>query len=172
MTAQRHPDRAASPELPAWQLAEWDGNRLLNPSIDHALWSGRFDPPAIGAIVITSGKIQHRATITGYKVDSGWLMLVGYRTDDPAHQGDLAGIEIHTVIPAAVAASPYVLCMRRADGSAPILTAADIYAVLDPAKEDHARARAQIERLCERGDTHSGEHFDLLAFAHNMAKEA
>jgi len=97
MSNVRHPDRPASTELPAWKLAEWDGNKLLNASADYALWSGRFDPPAIGAVVVTSGRIKHRATITGYKVDSGWLMLVGHRTDDPAHQGDLAGIEIHAV---------------------------------------------------------------------------
>lgn len=97
MTAQRHPDRAPSSDLPAWRLAEWDGNKLLNASPDYALWSGRFDPPAIGAVVVTAGVRAHRATVTGYKVDEGWLMLVGYRTDEPAHVGDLAGIEIRSV---------------------------------------------------------------------------
>lgn len=98
MTAQRHPDRATSGELPAWRLAEWDGNKLLNPSPDYALWSGRFDPPPVGAVVVTSGRIKHRCKIVGYKVEAGWLMLEGYRLDEIGERkGDLAGIEIHAV---------------------------------------------------------------------------
>jgi hypothetical protein len=80
--------------IPPFERAEFDGNKLLNAADHLPLWSGTMDPPAIGSIVITSGHVQHRATITGYKVVERWLMAVGFRTDEPNHKGDLAGIEI------------------------------------------------------------------------------
>lgn len=78
--------------LPAWEFAKWDGGRLLN---DGALpiWSGEGAPPAIGASVLTHGKISHECTITGYIVSGGWLMALAVRVADQV-SGDLAGTEI------------------------------------------------------------------------------
>lgn len=72
--------------------AEWsdDGRTLLNKGTDKALWSGKGDVPAVGAYVDIKGDV---ATVLGYFVDCGWLMLWCERHSDGKH-GDLAGIEI------------------------------------------------------------------------------
>lgn len=82
--------------IPAWERAEFDGNKLLNGGGELPLWSGFIDPPAIGAEVITRDSVGHRCKITGYEIEAGWLMARGYRLDD-GKAGNLAGIEIDRI---------------------------------------------------------------------------
>lgn len=80
--------------IPAYQRAVWEDGKVTNKG-DLPLWSGRGEPPAIGSEVRTFDRFRHRVTITGYQVEGGWLMATGYRTDEPAVKGNLAGAEIY-----------------------------------------------------------------------------
>lgn len=79
--------------VPAYELPVWVDGRVTNKG-DVPLWSGKAPPPEIGTTVIASGRIRHEIMVTGYKVDGGWLMIEGYRINDPGFRGDLAGAEI------------------------------------------------------------------------------
>lgn len=57
------------------------------------LWSGKGEPPAIGAVVTCDDRKGTRVKVTGYEIEAGWLMVVGTRLIDGA-RGNLAGAEI------------------------------------------------------------------------------
>lgn len=80
--------------IPAYTVAEWNGHEVTNKG-ELPLWSGKGTPPAIGSVVETSGRIRHQVKITGYAVEDGWLMALGYRVAEPAKSGNLAGAEIY-----------------------------------------------------------------------------
>jgi hypothetical protein len=75
--------------VPAHLHAEWDGDRLLNGG-GLPLWSGSGPAPAIGGIVPVGRGLTVK--VEGYRVDGGWLMITGERSDGV--RGDLAGVEI------------------------------------------------------------------------------
>lgn len=81
--------------VPAYECAQWEGDKVVNRGAPAPLWSGKGKPPRVGDVVPLSGRGGHTATITGYVVESGWLMALGYRTADPATRGTLAGAEIY-----------------------------------------------------------------------------
>lgn len=58
------------------------------------VWSGKGEPPEIGAVVRCNDRKHTRVTVTNYKLHQGYLMAEGFRTDDPDKNGDLAGAEI------------------------------------------------------------------------------
>lgn len=86
--------------VPVYERARWDGDKLANRGAPHPLWSGKGAPPHVGDVVPLTGRGGHTATITGYVVESGWLMALAYRTAEPATRGTLAGAEISYPAPA------------------------------------------------------------------------
>jgi hypothetical protein len=93
-------------EVPAHARAVWEKNaetghfELMNGDSPLPLWSGKGEPPAIGAEVETSGNVRHKVTITGYTTaplgngrTGSWLMALAHRHHDNK-RGDLAGAEI------------------------------------------------------------------------------
>lgn len=78
-------------ELPAWAFAQWEGGKVANRGCI-ALWSGKGLPPSVGDVVAIAGKNKYTATVAGYYVDSGWLMLWAVRSDGA--EGNLAGAEL------------------------------------------------------------------------------
>ena len=66
----------------------------LRDAIPEGKWSGKGPIPKIGDVVTCNDRKQTRCVITGYEVDGGWLMLLGYREADPSVKGNLAGAEI------------------------------------------------------------------------------
>lgn len=66
---------------------------LLTNKHEAPLWSGKGELPAVGAYVDISGPKNEVATVLGYFIDDGWLMLWCERHSD-GRRGDLAGTEI------------------------------------------------------------------------------
>jgi len=64
----------------------------LNKDCGLPLWSGKGAPPAIGSTIALAGPKDMTATVEGYEVKAGWLMIIGVRCD--GKRGDLAGIEM------------------------------------------------------------------------------
>ncbi len=81
-------------EIPAWEFASWEGDKLTNAA-GVALWSGKGPPPPVGSEIVCSDRKGTRCTITGYVVEGRWLMAEGFRTLEPQAKGNLAGAEIH-----------------------------------------------------------------------------
>lgn len=75
--------------IPDHVQAEWDGNKLLNKG-GLPLWSGLGPVPKVGTNVPVGRGLT--VLVEGYKVDAGWLMIIGTRSD--GKRGDLAGAEI------------------------------------------------------------------------------
>jgi hypothetical protein len=67
----------------------WNDGKLMNRG-NVPLWSGKGPVPEIGDIVPVGKGLT--VLVEDYKVDHGWLMLVGVRSDGV--RGDLAGTEI------------------------------------------------------------------------------
>lgn len=80
-------------DAPAHTVAIWKDGRVTNKGA-LPLWSGKGEPPAIGSTITCADKAGTQVTVTGYAIDDGWLMVIGYRTAEPAKTGNLAGIEI------------------------------------------------------------------------------
>jgi hypothetical protein len=80
-------------DCPAWTRATWEAGCVTNRDAG-TLWSGRGDPPAVGAVIRCNDQPKTRVTVTGYEVKGGWLMVLGYRTDSPCRAGNLGGAEI------------------------------------------------------------------------------
>lgn len=75
--------------IPAFERAQWDGNKLLNRGA-LPLWSGKGEPPAIGSSVPVGKGLTVR--VYRYEEVEGWLMIIGERSD--GRWGNLAGTEI------------------------------------------------------------------------------
>lgn len=75
--------------IPAHAVAVWQDGKLTNKG-ELPLWSGKGAVPAIGDVVPVGKGLT--VQVKDYKVDAGWLMLVGVRSD--GQHGDLAGAEI------------------------------------------------------------------------------
>ena len=82
---------------PAHVRALWKVGEPL-PVSDLPIWSGRGEPPAVGDVVTCSDRKGTRVTVTGYLVEgtapTRWLLVEGFRTDEPTRRGNLAGAEI------------------------------------------------------------------------------
>lgn len=93
-TAGGHPIVASVPDYarPIWE-GEGNARRVANKDHGLPLWSGKGEPPAIGAHIEIAGPRDLTATVLGYFVDAGWLMVWAERHSD-RKQGDLAGAEI------------------------------------------------------------------------------
>lgn len=57
-------------------------------------WSGKGPVPEIGSVVTCNDRKGTRCVVTGYAVEEGWLMVLGYREAEPHVRGNLAGAEI------------------------------------------------------------------------------
>jgi len=68
--------------------------------IPEGKWSGKGPVPAVGDVVLCSDRHLTRVVVTGYDVQAGWLMVLGYREADRSVSGNLAGAEI-LFVPAA-----------------------------------------------------------------------
>lgn len=77
-------------EIPPHVPAKWDGHKLLNRG-GWPVWSGKRPVPAVGVEVRAIGGAI--CCVTGYEVESGFLMVRGYRVAD-GKAGNLAGAEI------------------------------------------------------------------------------
>ena len=83
----------------AWAYAQWGEDEhgrkhiLVNRDCGLPLWSGKGEPPEIGAYVDIAGPRTEIATVLGYYLDDCWLMLWAERHSD-GKRGDLAGAEI------------------------------------------------------------------------------
>jgi hypothetical protein len=76
-------------DVPKYALPVWKDGKVENKG-DLPLWSGKGPVPAIGDVVPVGRDFS--VEVEGYKVDAGWLMIVGVRSD--GKRGDLAGAEI------------------------------------------------------------------------------
>lgn len=74
--------------------AEWKDGRCSNLGGPLPVWGGKGPPPAVGAVITCNDRPRTRCTVTGHAVVEGFLMVEGYRTDDPKWRGNLAGVEI------------------------------------------------------------------------------
>lgn len=82
-------------QVPPFARPDWgNGRELVNADSPLPLWSGKGEPPAVGATVRLAGIGGKSAVITGYEIDGPWLMALGYRADEPERRGNLAGTEI------------------------------------------------------------------------------
>jgi hypothetical protein len=79
--------------LPAYTAAIWEDGRVINKG-RLPLWSGKNRPPFVGDVVTCADKKGTRVKVTGYAVEDGWLMVEGYRVEEPGVSGNLAGAEI------------------------------------------------------------------------------
>ena len=77
-------------EIPPHVPAKWDGYKLLNRG-GWPVWSGKQPVPTVGMEVRALGGMV--CCVTGYEVDSGFLMVKCYRVSD-GRTGNLAGAEI------------------------------------------------------------------------------
>jgi hypothetical protein len=78
--------------IPEYEVPVWGENyAVLNKGGPLPLWSGKGPVPAVGDVVPVGRDFSVK--VEGYKVDAGWLMLVGERND--GKRGDLAGAEIN-----------------------------------------------------------------------------
>lgn len=77
-------------EIPPHVPAKWDGHKLLNRG-GWPVWSGKAPVPTVGQEVRAIGGVI--CCVTGYEVESGFLMVKGYRVAD-GRTGNLAGAEI------------------------------------------------------------------------------
>jgi hypothetical protein len=75
--------------IPTTAAPIWQDGKLLNRGAV-PLWSGKGPVPEVGAVVPVGKGLT--VLVEDYKVDAGWLMLVGVRSDGV--RGDLAGAEI------------------------------------------------------------------------------
>jgi hypothetical protein len=80
-------------DCPAWTRAIWEAGAVTNRDAA-PLWSGRGEPPAVGAVIHCNDRPKTRVTVTGYEIEGLWLMVTGYRTDSPTRAGNLSGWEI------------------------------------------------------------------------------
>jgi hypothetical protein len=76
--------------IPPHVKAKWKGERLANRG-GWPVWSGKQPVPTVGQEVRAIGGVV--CCVTGYEVDSGFLMIRGYRVAD-GREGNLAGAEI------------------------------------------------------------------------------
>ncbi len=81
--AVRHPEWSADPKAAA----------PVNRDGGAPLWSGKGMVPAIGQTVTCDDKPGTQCLVTGYSVESGWLMIEG-RNVATGKPGNLAGAEI------------------------------------------------------------------------------
>ena len=79
--------------VPEYAAPIWKDGRVLNKGM-LPLWSGKAPPPAVGEEVLCYFKDDPAFVVTGYEIEHGWLMVVGYRKSDPTTRRNLGGVEI------------------------------------------------------------------------------
>jgi hypothetical protein len=80
--------------LPAYVRAIRDSAGRVTNQGELPLWSGKGEPPPIGAVITCNDRPKTQVVVTAYSVEGGWLMIHGYRQADPSRSGNLAGAEI------------------------------------------------------------------------------
>lgn len=80
--------------IPAWKRPEWNDKGGATNKGEVPLWSGKGEPPEIGAVVKCSDRKGTEVRVLGYLVMEGWLMIDGLRLHDN-QRGNLAGAEVH-----------------------------------------------------------------------------
>ena len=78
-------------DIPTYARPIWKDGKVLNKGA-LPLWSGKGEVPAVGETVEIQGRQKMTATVTGYSIEGGWLMLLAIRSD--GRRGNLAGTEI------------------------------------------------------------------------------
>lgn len=164
-------------EIPAHNAPIWVDGRVTN-SGDIPLWSGRGPVPTVGSEVICNDKQGTVVCVTGYIVEHGWLMVEGYRVNDPtATIGNLAGAEIR---------HPVGIGRHMSEEQLSALTLSQLVSIIRSTKPDgefaqevttsqgliaryfNAMPTPQLREMCDEFGIYADEGNDLLC---DMATE-